>query len=305
MLKKHKQEFLDGKTNKWQYIDKMYEDHKLLLEYSEFMCGTNISQIEITDNKLVMTFRDSGIKMYVGKNDARLVPLETLNFGSYENDELLMQQKLIGTNDNVFDIGANYGWFSLHIAKKYPSAKVYAFEPIPFTHRFLSENVKLNALGNIFLNEFGMSDKEGAFDFYYDETSSGNASMENVADKKNIQVLKCKVQTLDHFVSEKNVPVNYIKCDIEGAELFAFKGGVNTIKKYHPIIFAEMLRKWSAKFNYHPNEIIKLLSSLKYSCFSLAKDRLQPLSEITEETVETNFFFLHKEKHNELIKKYS
>ena len=305
MLRKYKQEFLEGKTNKWQYIEKMYEDHKLLFEYSEFISGTNISKIEVSDNKVIMTFRDSGVKMQINKNDSRLVPLEALNFGSYENEELQMQLKLIQPNDIVFDIGANYGWFSLHVAKKYITSKIYSFEPIAFTYRCLSENIKLNSFNNIIPNEFGLSDKEGIFNFYYDESSSGNASMENVADKKNIRVLKCKVDVLDHFVSQKHISVNYIKCDIEGAELFALKGGMNTIKEHSPILFVEMLRKWSAKFNYHPNEIIQLLSSLNYSCFMLKNNKLQTISAITDETIATNFFFLHKEKHALQIQNYS
>jgi FkbM family methyltransferase len=305
MLKKNKEEFIAGKYNKWEYIDKMYEDHKLLFEYSDFMGGTNISKIEITDNKVIMTFRESEVRMVVNKNDARLVPLETLNFGSYENEELQMQLKLMKPYDTILDIGANYGWYSLHVAKAFPSAQIYAFEPIPFTYSSLSENIKLNNIENININEFGLSDKEGTFDFYYDEASSGNASLKNVAEKTNITVMKCKVKTLDSFITDKNISVDYIKCDIEGAELFAFKGGLETIKKFTPIIFTEMLRKWSAQFNYHPNEIIALLSSLNYSCFELDKDKLKRISEVTEETISTNFFFLHNEKHTKEIASHS
>ena len=301
MLKKNQEDFIAGKLNKWEFIDKMYEDHKLLFEYSEFISGTNISKIEISDNKVIMTFRESGVKMVVNKNDARLVPLETINFMTYENDELNMQLRLIRPENCIFDIGANYGWFSLHVAKAFPDATIYSFEPIPYTFASLSENIKLNNLKNIIYNEVGLSDKKGTFDFYYDASSSGNASLKNVAEKSSIAVMKCKVQTLDDFLSAKNISVDYIKCDIEGAELFAFKGGIETIKKYKPIIFTEMLRKWSAQFNYHPNEIISLLSALNYSCFELDDIKLSKISEITENTISTNFFFLHNEKHAEEI----
>lgn len=305
MLKENREDLIKGRLNKWEYIDKMYESHKLLFEYSDFVTGTDISKIEIIDNKVIMTFRGSGVKMLVNKNDSRITPIETLNFGSYENDELQMQLKLIKANDYVFDIGGNNGWFSLHVAKAFPAAKIYAFEPIPHTFSALSENVKMNNCSNIVLNNFGLSDKEGTFDFYFDAASSGNASLKNLADKKNIEVLKCKVQTLDSFISEKNVPVNYIKCDVEGAELFAFKGGFDSIKKFTPIIFTEMLRKWSAQFDYHPNDIIRLLEALNYSCFELDKDKLSRITAVTDETVSTNFFFLHNDKHAKEIKNHS
>lgn len=56
-----------------------------------------------------------------------------------------------------------------------------------------------------------------------------------------------------------------------------------------------MLRKWSAKFNYHPNDIIQLLAGIGYRCFTAQNDKLVPFSRMDENTTETNFFFLpHK-----------
>lgn len=305
MLKEIKKKYSEGALNKWEYIEKMYESHKLLFEYSDFLSDANISNIEIKDKKIIMTFRDSGIKMVVKENDARLVPLETLNFGSYEKDELQAQLKLIRPDDFVFDIGANFGWFSLHVAKFFPKAKIFSFEPIPFTYQCLCENIVLNNLNNIISNEFGLSEVAGTFDFYYDATSSGNASLKNVAEKKKINILKCRVQTLDEYVSCNRVKVDFIKCDVEGAELFAFKGGINTIKKHSPVIFAEMLRKWSAKFNYHPNDIIQFLASINYSCYYLKNQKIVKIEHITETTVQTNFFFFHNKKHLPQIKQFS
>jgi len=43
---------------------------------------------------------------------------------------------------------------------------------------------------------------------------------------------------------------------------------IKTIKKYKPIIFTELLRKWSLKFDYHPNEIINILKSLSFYSLS-------------------------------------
>jgi molybdopterin-guanine dinucleotide biosynthesis protein A len=107
----------------------------------------------------------------------------------------------------------------------------------------------------------------------------------------------CHVERLDDFVSANNLHVNFIKCDIEGAELFAFKGAMETLQRDKPIVFTEMLRKWAAKFNYHPNEIIALFSSLGYRCFYAEGSTLKEITEMTDEAVETNFFFLHSIMH--------
>jgi hypothetical protein len=57
-----------------------------------------------------------------------------------------------------------------------------------------------------------------------------------------------------------------------------------------------MLRKWAQRFNYHPNDLMAFLSSLGYECFVLREGELQPFLEMTEETVETNFFFMHPDR---------
>ncbi|WP_342228107.1 FkbM family methyltransferase [Rickettsiella endosymbiont of Rhagonycha lignosa] len=61
------------------------------------------------------------------------------------------------------------------------------------------------------------------------------------------------------FSEQKMTKLDFIKCDVEGAELTIYTGGINVIREHKAIIFTEMLRKWSVKFNYHPNDIIALL----------------------------------------------
>jgi hypothetical protein len=66
-----------------------------------------------------------------------------------------------------------------------------------------------------------------------------------------------------------------------------------------------MLRKWSAKFHYHPNEIIELLAGLGYRCFTVKAERLVKFAKMDEATLETNFFFLHNNQHAAEIGQWS
>lgn len=93
-----------------------------------------------------------------------------------------------------------------------------------------------------------------------------------------------------------------MKIDIEGSELFAIQGGLESIKKFKPIIFCEMLRKWCKKFNYHPNDIIKLLVDIGYSCYAIS-NKLNKIDFVDDNTIETNFLFLdlNKERHIEKL----
>ena len=48
---------------------------------------------------------------------------------------------------------------------------------------------------------------------------------------KNVKKVSCLVRTIDDFAREKNCTVDLIKCDVEGAELSVFQGGIKTIEK--------------------------------------------------------------------------
>jgi FkbM family methyltransferase len=309
-MKSAKTIFFAGKINKQEYFEKMYEAHAYLFGYPEFMKDTNVSKIEIENDTVTFTCRDSNIKLICVEGDVRSIPLTILNLGNYEVDELNMQLQLIKDGDTVFDIGGNIGWYVLHVAQKCPASTIYSFEPLPYTFKQMERNIQINNSKNIIANNMGFSDKAGEFDFFIDPAISGNASLVNVADKENIQVFKCKVDTLDNYVSSTHSTVDFIKCDVEGAELFVFKGGINTLKKHKPIVFTEMLRKWSAKFNYHPNDIIEFFKHMDYSVFVAPHNNhkintLQRFDLVNENTIETNYFFLHNEKHAAIINRFS
>lgn len=299
--------YLNGEIGKPDYIEAMYQLHTHLFEYSTFIADTNIARIEINDRHLIMTIRDSGIKLLCGSLDKRIAPIEILNFHSYEAIDANIIFNLIEPAMVFFDIGANIGWYATNVAKRDETISVYAFEPIPETFNQLKINVALNNLCNVNLYNTGFSDIAQTLIFYVDPYASGCASARNLLENKNIQKITSNVITLDDFVNDNGLNrLDFIKCDVEGAELFVYKGGIESIKKYQPIIFTEMLRKWSSKFNYHPNEIIKFFSDLGYRCFTaLPNEKLQEFFRMDESTIETNFFFLHTSKHEKQIQRLS
>lgn len=301
-LSKTRNEFLSGHITKPDFIQKMYQAHHAkLFDYADYIKKTNIAQIEIADDLVIMTSRDKGVKMICPLGDYRVAPIETLNFLEYEPIDSAMIMRLVSKSPCVMDIGANMGWYSINIAKTYPSSKVHAFEPIPKTYSFLEQNIKLNQVSNVIAHPFGLSNERKDLTFYFYPEGGVNASAANLSERDDVELVTCHVETLDDFVSANNLHVDFIKCDVEGAELFVYQGAKKTLQLEQPIVFTEMLRKWAAKFNYHPNEIIALFSSFGYRCFYADRSTLKELHEMTDETVETNFFFLHAIKHQKLI----
>lgn len=304
-LNEIKLSFKNGSITKAQYITQMHEVHSGLFDYASFIKDTDIKKIEISDDLVVMTSRKDDIKVVCDKDDERIAPIEILNFNFYEENDFNMVLKLIKNGYSVFDIGANFGWYSLNVARRLPDCNIYSFEPIPKTFGYLKANVELNGFKNINISNFGFADEEKEISFHYYPTGSGNASMEKLADLNKQEEVKCSIKKLDDYMDDCPAAIDFIKCDVEGAELLVFKGGIKSIEKHKPIIFAELLRKWSKKFNYHPNEVVELLARLGYACFVLSGGKLKKISMIDEETIETNFYFLHIEKHFGEINKFA
>jgi FkbM family methyltransferase len=197
--------------------------------------------------------------------------------------------------DVLFDVGAYVGWYSVNFAERVEGSRVYAFEPIDE----IWEELKRNAKGqhNIACYPFGLSDKRGLVDFYVSSREPGTAALAPLEEERfgSNYIVRSPVTTIDLLCEILHLPPpNIIKCDVEGAELLVFRGAARTLEHYHPIIQCEMLRKWARRFNYHPNDLISYLRGFGYKCFTLADGELKPFTEMTEETTETNFFFLQE-----------
>ncbi|WP_299290908.1 FkbM family methyltransferase [Nitrosopumilus sp.] len=284
----------------------MYNYHKILFDYSEFLKDTDIKKIEIIDNDVIMTSRQHDIKISCMKGDVRIAPIETLTSDYYERNDTQMLYNLLKNNSTMFDVGANIGWFSIGIAKNKKNVKIFSFEPIPKVFENLKINIKLNKTSNIKIFNFGFYNEKKDLTFYYYPAASGYSSNTAFPGKKGFQKIKCKLIKFDDFVHKNQISkIDLIKCDVEGAELFVYEGALNSIRRFKPIVLSEISRINQKKFSYHPNQIIHFFEELGYMCFVANKKGLRKIRQITEKTQETNVFFLHPKKHSSLISKYS
>lgn len=218
-----------------------------------------------------------------------------------EIDVCSLFKKFISSGCTVFDIGANIGWYSIISAQL--GASVHAFEPIPQTFELLKKNVELNDFSaSIHAYNMGCSNKTGEDIYYFDERISGSASRKDLKYLKDSQAKTVLAQQmrLDDFIGTYSVQsIDLIKCDVEGGELFVFKGAETVLNTFRPLVICEMLRKHAAQFGYYPDETIALFTAADYICVALDKNTPcsgYVMTHMTEDTVETNYLFIPKEK---------
>lgn len=237
---------------------------------------------------------------------ARSAPFEILNFSSCELEDEQMVYQLIKEIRNaiIFDIGANIGWHTINFAKRLPDAKIYSFEPIQQTYEFLEKNVKRNSIKNCVLMNYGISNENREAFLYYFKSGSAIASIENLIEHPNAKKEKCFFKTLDKIFSDLELDrIDFIKCDVEGSELFVLQGAEKILQDIKPILLIEICEEWCQKCKYHSKDIIHFLKSRGYDFFSTSDgkilERRKKIRSIDQGKY--NYFFLHKEKHRDLI----
>jgi FkbM family methyltransferase len=296
--------FEKGQIDKLPYYFAMQARHAILSEYAEFLKETNIGSITLKPAQVLFTTADHGVVFECDPEDRGVPPIVSINQRSYEPEELQMVLGLVDGCKEVYDVGANIGWYALHIAKRFPQCRVVAFEPIKKTRSFLKKNVEHNKLANVTVLPIGLHSQEDTLTFHVDTHIMGAAS--SSPDRSTGPIAEpCRVRRLDDVALEWKSSVNFLKIDTEGAEWFVLQGGKRILSEDRPIIFAELLRKHAKKFGYHPNDILAWMAELGYRTFIGKHGRLIPFKVMTEETKETNFFFLHQQCHSDRIARYA
>lgn len=301
-LQQIERNYAEGRITKPDYIRQMYGCHESLFAYRPFLAGKNVERITVTGEDVLVTTRQ-GVTMICNPGDWRITPIEILNFGDYEKTETALLLSFLTPESVVVDVGANTGWYCITLGKAVPRGKVLAFEPIPQTLSWLRKNLALNGVDNVRIFEHGLSDEEKELVFFFHPRVSGATSARNLLEEDEKLEVRAKVRKMDDVLAAEP-GIDLIKCDVEGAEIFALRGGIATIRRTHPVLFVEMLRKWTAKYGYHPNQIIELLGQVGYRCYAVEGGTLRPFDRMDDGTVSTNFFFLHVERHAGYIARF-
>lgn len=190
---------------------------------------------------------------WIDPNEERL---DEVFFGSY-----------LRQGDAVIDIGANVGTSSLSAAHLVgDKGKILAFEPHPVIFNYLTQNIALNGFSNIHPYNLALGDKRGTVSF---SSQHGDAQNRVREDGK----LSISVDRLDHIL--ENTPlaqVDLLKIDVEGYELFIFKGATSILSRTRCVFF-ECYERQFKTYQYHSQDLFDFLKAQGFRIFQA--DRLE------------------------------
>ncbi len=136
--------------------------------------------------------------------------------------------------DTVLDCGANVGVYT-RAALDEGAALVVAIEPAPENIEVLRRNFAAEiAAGRVIVYPKGVWDRDDILTLHVDPHNSAADSFV-IHREGSHEILKIPVTTIDRLAAElKLAHVDFIKMDIEGAEVKAIEGGRGTIAKHRP-----------------------------------------------------------------------
>lgn len=131
--------------------------------------------------------------------------------------------------DIVIDAGAHIGTFSIKAAKIVgPEGLVIAIEPDSSNLSFLKRNLEENKLNNMVIIPKGIWSREDKLMLHLSSSTEGHGFYQG--DAKENESTEVEVNTIDNMLREMGIKkVNFIKMNIEGAEVEALKGMDNTL----------------------------------------------------------------------------
>lgn len=138
----------------------------------------------------------------------------------------------IQPSDVILDAGANRGYVSLFFAMMAGDGAVYAFEPDSKNLELIQKNLELNpSVQNVVTSDLLLWNEDTEIDFCECGSVGSSAHWLPEPDK----VVRKKAVSIDSWVRENSISkIDFIKMDIEGAEIEAIDGCRETIKRFSP-----------------------------------------------------------------------
>jgi FkbM family methyltransferase len=276
-------------------LDEIAAESGALARTSSLLSEGPRRSLTIDSEGIFLQLHDSGCSFRWNPADPRTAVASLVALGTYEPVELSILSTLAAASLVTLDIGANVGFYAVFLGRVLGTDSVlHCFEPLPSAFDQLEKNVKLNNLRDrVFTHSLALSDSPGTATLHIPQVSGTSAtSMRNLHPEEATYSQDIETQTLDNWATANGVKrVDLIKIDVEGAERLVLRGGWSLISEHRPVIFAELLRKWSAGFGYHPQQVVQELRDLGYRCFAVGSV-LREIDVIDEDTVETNFVFI-------------
>lgn len=178
---------------------------------------------------------------------------------------------------NVIEGGACCGYHALNIAKAVGSeGKVFCFEANPVLVEILKKNVEINGYqGYVEITHAGIWSEEAVMSFPMLGAGLGGASFKNPYQLAVAPTVPVRMVSLDDMFSDDRI--DFIRMDIEGAEIEALRGAKGILSRQRPGMILEWIPDNSTAGE--SVELFDLLKKYNYQIYRITANGLVRLAE--------------------------
>ena len=213
-----------------------------------------------------------------------------------EYQDIYFLRHFIRQGNICVDIGAHLGYYTFELSRLIgPHGKLIAVEPVSKFYEVLQKIIRLKAINNISLMKVALGGEGKVVEIgiprINKEKKFGYARIRQLSEYLEYAESE-SVENVKGDDLLRDLPrLDFIKCDVEGAEVAVFQSMLDTIQLHMPIILAELADK---------NERIKMHEMLKpfgYNVYILRDIKLVQIDVHSEEkAISHNHYFVPESK---------
>jgi FkbM family methyltransferase len=205
-----------------------------------------------------------GVRIVVPDSLDLITPYVLREQQDWFEDEIKFMRRLLQPGQKVIDIGANYGVYTLCLAKVVgPTGHVWAFEPASSTAKVLAEGIAANCFSQITLEQAALSNISGTAQLSLDPDSELNAVVHDQVPSSVTETVA--LVSLDDCLERYGwQDIDFLKIDAEGEEANILRGGKRFFAELSPLVQYEV----KAGVDMHL-ELVEAFAALGYDSYRL------------------------------------
>jgi len=219
--------------------------------------------------------------------DAQLKYLK-FGAGAFDHDLIEIAENYLEPGSNIWDVGANVGVFTFAASSMAHEGTVVSIEADIWLANILRKTTKFSEYSNnnICVLPVAVSNENSISSFLVAARGRAGNALEEVGGRSQMGGIREKqyvpTLTMDTILNTFPAP-DFVKIDVEGAELLVVQGAIRLINEIRPKFYIEVGHDVSSK-------ILEIFLSVNYVA-------LTPQGKLLTETCAPNTFFIPKEKY--------
>ena len=199
----------------------------------------------------------------------------------YVESEICGLRQLVQPGDVCIDVGAAAGIYTLALSRLAgPTGRVHSIEPLPFANLQLARLLNVGRAANVRQHAMALSTEPGVDIMSVPVGRFGLVTGRSFLDRRaggpdpNTEfpgraAIMVTVDTLDALCAREGIDrLDFVKIDVEGAELEVLEGGRQVIQTLQPAMLVEIEARHAARYERTTDDVTEWMLARGYTMYT-------------------------------------